>query len=216
MSLFVNSTTTSAEVLRLLPVPSAVNYAYLLPSGTATPIEIGADGTDTDIDITLAPKGAGIVTVNTVPIALQGDITTSGMTMNAARLLGRTTGGSGAIEEITAGSGLSLSGGGLALAATVVRTDQGNTYTTGAQDFGLATSLTVPTASGAAPTVSGTIAYDATANALEYGDGGANRTVANLDEAQTFTNKTISGASNTLSNIANASLTNSAITIAGT
>lgn len=216
MSLFVNSTTTSAEVLRLLPVPSAVNYAYLLPSGTATPIEIGADGTDTDIDITLAPKGAGIVTVNTVPIALQGDITTSGMTMNAARLLGRTTGGSGAIEEITVGSGLSLSGGGLALAATVVRTDQGNTYTTGAQDFGLATSLTVPTASGAAPTVSGTIAYDATANALEYGDGGTNRTVANLDEAQTFTNKTISGASNTLSNIANASLTNSAITIAGT
>ena len=70
MSLFVNSTTTSAEVLRLLPVPSAVNYAYLLPSGTATPIEIGADGTDTDIDITLAPKGAGIVTFNAVPFVL--------------------------------------------------------------------------------------------------------------------------------------------------
>jgi len=39
---------------------------------------------------------------------------------------------------------------------------------------------------------------------------------ATLLGAQTLTNKTISGASNTLSAIANASLTNSAITIAGT
>lgn len=40
-------------------------------------------------------------------------------------------------------------------------------------------------------------------------------TTADLSTAQTFTNKTISGSSNTLSNIGNASLTNSAITING-
>jgi len=39
---------------------------------------------------------------------------------------------------------------------------------------------------------------------------------ADLSTAQTLTNKTISGASNTLSNIGNSSLTNSSITVNGT
>ncbi len=102
------------------------------------------------------------------------------------------------------------------LPSTVVRTDQANTYSTGAQSFSSATSLTMPVSAGAAPTANGTIAFDSTANDLEYGDNGTNRKVANLDEAQTFTNKTISGASNTLSNIGNSSLTNSSITVTGT
>jgi len=44
-------------------------------------------------------------------IALQGAITTSGLTQATARILGRTTASTGAVEEITVGSGLSLSAG---------------------------------------------------------------------------------------------------------
>ena len=75
--------------------------------------------------------------------------------------------------------------------ATVVFTNEGNTYSTGAQDFTTATSLTVPVALGAGPTANGTVAYDSTANSLEYGDATVNRTVANLDEAQTLSSKTL-------------------------
>lgn len=45
------------------------------------------------------------------PGALTGDVTASGLTMNTARLLGRTTVGVGAVEEITVGAGLSLTAG---------------------------------------------------------------------------------------------------------
>jgi hypothetical protein len=59
-------------------------------------------------------------------LALQGAITTSGLTQATARILGRTTASSGSIEEIQIGSGLSLSAGelsatgGSGIAATVV------------------------------------------------------------------------------------------------
>lgn len=46
--------------------------------------------------------------------AASGAIASSGLTMDTARLLGRTTASAGAIEQITIGAGLSLSGGSLA------------------------------------------------------------------------------------------------------
>ncbi len=52
-------------------------------------------------------------TVTPVGSAASGSITASGYTQNTAKLLGRTTGSSGAIEEISVGSGLTLSAGSL-------------------------------------------------------------------------------------------------------
>lgn len=45
--------------------------------------------------------------------AASGAVTSSGLTMTTARVLGRTTASTGAIEEITVGTGLSLAGGSL-------------------------------------------------------------------------------------------------------
>jgi hypothetical protein len=69
---------------------------------------------------------------------------------------------------------------------------------------------------------SGEFGYETDTGKFKIGDGTtAWNSIAVLNgvtasSTDTFTNKTISGASNTLSNIANASLTNSAITINGT
>lgn len=49
----------------------------------------------------------------TLGAAPSGSITASGYTQSTARLLGRTTGSTGAIEEISVGSGLSLAAGSL-------------------------------------------------------------------------------------------------------
>ncbi len=61
----------------------------------------------------------------------------------------------------------------LDLGTTAVQTDQGNTYSTGAQDMGSATSLVVPKAAGAAPTADGDVRYDTTQDTLMAGGSGA-------------------------------------------
>jgi len=66
-----------------------------------------------------------------------GVITGSGLTMATSRLLGRTTASSGAVEEITVGTGLSLSGGSLVNSAP----DQVVSFTSGT---GISVSGTYP------------------------------------------------------------------------
>ena len=62
-------------------------------------------------------------------LVLAGSITTCGLTQKTARILGRTTAGTGAIEEITIGSGLALAAG--SLAASGLLTASGYTQNSG-------------------------------------------------------------------------------------
>jgi hypothetical protein len=96
--------------------------------------------------------------------------------------------GSGGFSNVTIGSGVSFAGG------TLSATGSGGTVTSITAGTGL---------TGGTITSSGTIAID-------------NTVVATLSDTQTLTNKSISGASNTLTNIPNNALSNSSVTIGST
>jgi hypothetical protein len=68
-------------------------------------VSLDVSGVTTETTVSLEiPNASG-------KIALQGAITSSGLTQATARILGRTTASTGAVEEIQIGSGLSLSAG---------------------------------------------------------------------------------------------------------
>lgn len=79
------------------------------------------------------------------------------------------------------------------LPTATVFTDQANTWTAGAQDFGGAASLKVPVAAGAAPSASGTVAYDSTSNTFKGGVNLAAKTFASTDSNLTGTAANVSG-----------------------
>jgi hypothetical protein len=124
-----------------------------LNSSAGGSVTLDVPATATDTTLTLPVTGGSL--------AGAGPITTSGLTQNTSRLLGRTTAGTGAVEEITVGAGLSLSGG------TLSSTDAGGTVTSVAVSGG-ATGLTV---SGSPITTSGTITLAGTLAASNGGTG---------------------------------------------
>lgn len=65
--------------------------------------------------------------------------------------------------------------------SATVYNDGANTYSTGAQNFAAASSLTLPVGAGAAPTTSGQIAYDSTGHLLKAGFNGSSKTIATTD-----------------------------------
>jgi len=61
-------------------------------------------------DTTISRVSAGVVAIEGTNIVKAGSVTSDGITMTSARLLGRSTASTGAIEEITLGTNLSFSG----------------------------------------------------------------------------------------------------------
>jgi hypothetical protein len=93
-------------------------YAGILPDVFSDANFLLYDNADSTKNLAFQLSGitTGTTRTLTVPdasgtIALQGAITTSGLTQATARILGRTTASTGSIEEIQIGSGLSLSAG---------------------------------------------------------------------------------------------------------
>ncbi|TCS72091.1 hypothetical protein EDC61_1065 [Sulfuritortus calidifontis] len=86
---------------------------------TTYPFQWWADTTSGKLKLRNAANAAwieiGSLSDPNLGLALKGAIAASGLTMSSGKLLGRTTAGSGAVEEIIIGSGLVLSGGALAI-----------------------------------------------------------------------------------------------------
>ena len=109
-SITINATDQYVGTVTSVSVVSANGLAGTVANATTTPA------------ITLSTTVTGLVKGNGTALSAAsagtdyvapGAITTSGLTMATARLLGRTTASTGAVEEITVGTGLSLSGGSL-------------------------------------------------------------------------------------------------------
>lgn len=69
ISISAQNASAASEVARFQAVASSVNYFNLFPSATGQTLALAADGTDGNIGIDLEPKGTGVVTINTDPVA---------------------------------------------------------------------------------------------------------------------------------------------------
>ena len=77
----------------------------------ATPQALGVAAAGSSADFSRADHVHAMPSAADVGAAASGSITSSGLTQATARILGRTTASTGAVEEITIGSGLSMSAG---------------------------------------------------------------------------------------------------------
>ncbi len=133
-SITINASDAFTGTVTSVSVVSANGFAGTVANATTTPA------------ITLSTTVTGLVKGNGTALSAAsagtdyvapGAITTSGLTMTTARLLGRTTASTGAVEELTVGTGLSLTAGTLSNSAP----DQTVVLTAGT---GISTSGTYP------------------------------------------------------------------------
>jgi hypothetical protein len=193
---------------------------YVKGNGSSTMTALATiPTTDLTGTISNAQLANSAITINGSTVSLGGSITVTSTLANA----------------LTIGTGLtgtSFNGSSpvtIAIDSTVVTLTGTQTLTNKTMSGASNTFINIPNSALVNSTISG-VALGSNLFTLSIGTGltgtsyngsgavtiGIDSTVATLTGIQTLTNKTISGASNTLTNIGNSSLTNSAITINGT
>lgn len=162
----VTSVSGTGTVNGITLTGTVTSSGSLTLGGTLSNVSLTTQVTGT---LPVANGGTGATTAGAALSALggaaSGAVGSSGLTMNTARMLGRTTASAGAIEEITIGSGLSLSAG------TLVATASGGTVTSVAASGGT-TGLSF---TGSPITSSGTLTLTGT---LAVANGGTGATTA--------------------------------------
>jgi hypothetical protein len=130
--------------------------------------------------------------------APKGAFTSSGLTLATGKLLGRSTAGTGAAEEITVGSGLSLSGGSL----TATGSGTGDVTGTGTPVDGQLVTYDSTTGKAIKPSTTGSIdtVNVTTANGVNWNANDIKATNSLKLLAATASSAAIIGADNTVSN----------------
>ena len=162
----VTSVSGTGTVNGITLTGTVTSSGSLTLGGTLSGVDLA---TQTSGTLAVARGGTGATDAGTarsnLSAAGSGAVGSSGLTMNTARMLGRTTASAGAIEEITIGTGLSLSAG------TLTATASGGTVTSVAASGGT-TGLSF---TGSPITSSGTLTLTGT---LAVANGGTGATTA--------------------------------------
>jgi hypothetical protein len=162
----VNSVSGTGTVNGITLTGTVTSSGSLTLGGTLSNVSLSTQVTGT---LPVANGGTGATDAGTarsnLSAAASGAVGSSGLTMSTARMLGRTTASAGAIEEITIGTGLTLSAG------TLSSTASGGTVTSVAASGGT-TGLTF---TGSPITSSGTLTLSGT---LAVANGGTGATTA--------------------------------------
>lgn len=177
---------TVTELSYLTGVTSAIQTQINTKAPTASPTFTGTVTIPTPFTlgaVSVTTTGTELNYVVGVTSAIQtqlngkastGSITTSGLTQNTARLLGRTTAAAGAIEEITVGTGLSLSASSITNAGVTSITGTANQVIASASTGAVTLSTPQDIGTGSSPTFS---ALTLT-NPLTVANGGTGRGTA--------------------------------------
>jgi hypothetical protein len=234
----ISASPTSGAVV--LSLPSALTFTGKTVTGGAfnmTSATVGSDTVTTNTATqTLTNKSISGAT-NTLSSIANASLTNSAVTINgtSVSLGGSITVTATATSALTIGTGLtgtSYNGSApvtIAIDSTVATLTGSQTLTNKSMSGASNTFTNIPNSALSNSTISG-VALGSNLNSLTIGTGltgtsyngsGAvtvaiDSTVATLSGTQTLTNKSISGSTNTLTNIPNSALTNSSVTIGST